>query len=308
MLRVVEQKDASPEEQRIREVNAGLYVANSSFLWAALADIKSSNAQGEFYLTDLVEKAAAQGPVATVAVDFSETAGVNDRVDLAACTKVLQERINAAHMRAGVTLLDPASAFIDEDVAIGADSEIGPQVSLHGKTRVGGGVVIGQGCVLTDTTLAEGTRVRPYCVFESATVGKGCQIGPFSRLRPGTELAEDVHLGNFVETKKARIGKGSKVNHLTYLGDAKVGAGVNVGAGTITCNYDGVNKFETVLEDGVFVGSDTQLVAPVTVGAGSYIGAGTTVTEDVPPGSLTLSRAPQVIKEGWVARKKAPKV
>ncbi|MCE9669445.1 bifunctional UDP-N-acetylglucosamine diphosphorylase/glucosamine-1-phosphate N-acetyltransferase GlmU [Myxococcus stipitatus] len=305
VVRVVEQKDATAEQRAIRECNAGIYSVDADFLWMALAEIKPNNAQGEFYLTDLVELASREGPVGTVEADATETAGVNDRVELAARAKVLQRRINQAHMRAGVTLADPDTTFIDEDVVIGADTEVGPGVVLAAGTVVGRDVVIGPGCVVTASTVADGTTLKSYSVLEEARVGERNVIGPFSRLRPGTELAEDVHLGNFVETKKARIGKGSKANHLTYLGDAKVGAGCNIGAGTITCNYDGVNKSVTELGDGVFIGSDTQLVAPVTVGDGAYVGAGTTVTKNVPPGSLAVSRAPQVTKEGWVAAKKA---
>jgi bifunctional UDP-N-acetylglucosamine pyrophosphorylase/glucosamine-1-phosphate N-acetyltransferase len=305
VVRIVEHKDCTPEQRAVRECNAGIYLVESSFLWKALAEIKPQNAQGEYYLTDLVEMAAKLGPVASVEADATETAGVNDRVELAARARVLQQRINERHMRAGVTLVDPPSTFIEEDVTIGADTELGPQVMLTAGSVVGSNVTIGQGSVLTASTVANGTTIKPYSVFEEAKVGERCIIGPFSRLRPGTELSEEVHLGNFVETKKARIGKGSKANHLAYLGDAKIGSGCNVGAGTITCNYDGVNKHVTELGDGVFIGSDTQLVAPVSVGDGAYVGAGTTVTKNVPPGSLAVSRVPQVNKEGWVAKKKA---
>jgi bifunctional UDP-N-acetylglucosamine pyrophosphorylase/glucosamine-1-phosphate N-acetyltransferase len=305
VVRIVEHKDATPEQRAVRECNAGIYVVESSFLWSALGRIKSTNAQGEFYLTDLVEMAAAQGPVGSVEADFAETAGVNDRVELAARARDMQTRINAQHMRAGVTLHDPAATWIEEGVAIGPDTEVFPLVTLAGGTVVGRNVTIGQGCVLTASSVADGVNLKPYTVLEEARVGERSIVGPFARLRPGTELAEEVHVGNFVETKKARIGRGSKANHLAYLGDAKIGAGVNVGAGTITCNYDGVNKHLTELGDGVFIGSDTQLVAPVKVGEGSYVGAGTTVTKDVPPGSLAVSRTPQVNVEGWAARKKA---
>jgi len=305
VVRIVEHKDCTPAQRAVRECNAGIYLVESSFLWKALSEIKPQNAQGEYYLTDLVEMAAKLGPVASVEADATETAGVNDRVELAARARVLQQRINEHHMRAGVSLVDPPSTFIEEDVTIGADTEISPQVMLAAGTVVGRNVTIGQGSILTASTVADGTTIKPYSVFEEAKVGARCIIGPFSRLRPGTELSEEVHLGNFVETKKARIGKGSKANHLAYLGDAKIGSGCNVGAGTITCNYDGVNKHVTELGDGVFIGSDTQLVAPVSVGDGAYVGAGTTVTKNVPPGSLAVSRVPQVNKEGWVARKKA---
>jgi bifunctional UDP-N-acetylglucosamine pyrophosphorylase / glucosamine-1-phosphate N-acetyltransferase len=303
--RIVEHKDCSPEQRAVKECNAGIYSVDAAFLWKALAEIKPVNAQGEYYLTDLVEMAAKVGPVGAVDADATETAGVNDKVELAARARVLQQRINEAHMRAGVSIQDPATAYIEEGITIGTDTEIGPMVSLTAGTVIGKGVTIGQGSVLTASHVADGTHIKPYSVLEEARVGERCIIGPFSRLRPATELAEDVHLGNFVETKKARIGKGSKANHLTYLGDAVIGAGCNIGAGTITCNYDGVNKHLTELGDGVFIGSDSQLVAPVKVGDGGYVGAGTTVTKNVPPGSLAVSRAPQVTKEGWVAAKKA---
>jgi bifunctional UDP-N-acetylglucosamine pyrophosphorylase/glucosamine-1-phosphate N-acetyltransferase len=289
----------------VREVNAGIYSVQTDFLWRALCEVKPQNAQGEFYLTDIVAMAAAHSEVATVQADFAETAGVNDRVDLSDCTRVLQGRINRALMKGGVTLLDPATAYIAEDVQLGPDCVVGPQVSIGPGCRVGAGVTLDQGCVLERTTVGEGTHLKAYSVLEQTSVGPACHIGPFARLRPGTELAEGVHIGNFVETKKARIGKGSKASHLSYLGNARIGAGVNVGAGTITCNYDGVSKHETVLGDGVFIGSDTQLVAPVTVGEGAYVGAGTTVTKDVPPQSLAVSRTPQTVKEGWAERKRA---
>jgi bifunctional UDP-N-acetylglucosamine pyrophosphorylase/glucosamine-1-phosphate N-acetyltransferase len=305
VVRIVEHKDATPEQRKVHECNAGIYLVDSTFLWKALANIRTTNAQGEFYLTDLVEMAAAQGPVGTIEAEFGETAGVNDRVELAARAKELQARINVHHMRNGVTLTDPATTFIEEGVVIGSDTELAPMVTVSGATVIGRNVTIGQGCVLHASSVADGTTLKPYTVLEEARVGERCILGPFSRLRPGTDLAEEVHLGNFVETKKARLGRGSKANHLAYLGDAKIGSGVNVGAGTITCNYDGVNKHLTELGDGVFIGSDTQLVAPVKVGDGAYVGAGSTVTKDVPPGSLAVSRTPQTNVEGWVARKKA---
>ncbi|MGE6760906.1 bifunctional UDP-N-acetylglucosamine diphosphorylase/glucosamine-1-phosphate N-acetyltransferase GlmU [Corallococcus interemptor] len=308
VARIVEHKDCTPEQRAVKECNAGIYSVDAAFLWKALAEIKPVNAQGEYYLTDLVEMAAKVGPVGAVDADATETAGVNDKVELAARARVLQQRINEAHMRAGVSIQDPATAYIEEGITIGTDTEVGPSVSLMAGTVIGKGVIIGQGSVLTASHVADGTHIKPYSVLEEARVGERCIIGPFSRLRPATELAEEVHLGNFVETKKTRIGKGSKANHLTYLGDANIGAGCNIGAGTITCNYDGVNKHLTELGDGVFIGSDSQLVAPVKVGDGGYVGAGTTVTKNVPPGSLAVSRAPQVVKEGWVAAKKARQV
>ena len=303
--RIVEHKDATAAELLVTEGNAGIYVVESRFLWEALEKLTPKNAQGEYYLTDLVEMAAARGAVGSVETDPEEVSGCNDRAELSDRARVLRRRINLAHMRAGVSLLDPDTTYIEAGVVIGPDTEVGPSVSLHGRTVVGKNVVLGQGCVLTDSHVADGTQLKPYSVLEEAQVGAACTIGPFSRLRPGTELAEGVHLGNFVETKKARIGKGSKANHLAYLGDAAIGAGVNVGAGTITCNYDGVNKHLTELGDGVFIGSDTQLVAPVKVGAGAYVGAGTTVTKDVPPGALAVTRVAQQNVEGWAEKKRA---
>jgi bifunctional UDP-N-acetylglucosamine pyrophosphorylase/glucosamine-1-phosphate N-acetyltransferase len=302
--RVVEQKDCTARMLSIKECNAGIYVADSKFLWQSLPQTRSANAQREFYLTDLVALAARKKKLVEIGADFAETAGVNDREDLASCARALRKRINSAHMKNGVYLEDPETAFIEEGVQIGPDTHIGPLVSLRGASRIGKRVQVRQGCVVSDSVIGEGTELRAYSVIEGSRVGARCFLGPFCRLRPGTELADSVHLGNFVEAKKTSIGEGSKANHLSYLGDAKIGARVNIGAGTITCNYDGANKHVTVLEDDVFVGSDTQFVAPVTVKTGSYIGAGTTVTEDVPPMSLVLSRSPQMIKEGWVARKK----
>ncbi len=304
-VRVVEQKDCSLAQNDITECNAGIYLVESEFLWKSLREVKSSNAQREFYLTDLIELSAKAGGAAAVRADFAETAGINDRVELAACAKVMQLRINEQHMRAGVSLQDPGSTFIDEDVEIGADTEVGPQVRLERGSRLGKNVQVGQGCVVTASKVADGVVLRPYSVLEEASVGQGSLIGPFARLRPGTELSEGVHIGNFVETKKTRMGKGSKANHLAYLGDADIGRNVNVGAGTITCNYDGVNKHKTTLGDGVFIGSDTQLIAPVTVGDGAYVGAGTTVTVDVPANALAVSRAPQKNIEGWAEKKRA---
>ncbi len=306
--RIVEHKDATEAERKVTECNAGIYVVDASFLFESLGTLKTDNAQGELYLTDLVALAdqAAPGKVAVVRADPEETAGINDRSELAQRAKALQRRINLRHMKAGVTFTDPESAYIEESVTLAQDVELGPNVSLRGRTVIESNVRIGPGCVLTDAVVRSGTELKPYSVLEEAVVGQACTIGPFSRLRPGTELSEGVHLGNFVETKKARLGKGSKANHLAYLGDAEIGSGVNVGAGTITCNYDGVNKHQTVLEDGAFIGSDSQLVAPVRVGKGAYVGAGTTVTKDVPAMSLAISRSPQVIKEGWV-EKKAPR-
>jgi bifunctional UDP-N-acetylglucosamine pyrophosphorylase/glucosamine-1-phosphate N-acetyltransferase len=302
--RIVEHKDATAQERSLTEANAGIYLADARFLFSALEKLSPQNAAGELYLTDIVAQAAALGPVAVVEASAEETAGVNDRVELAARAKVLQRRINESHQREGVTLEDPESTFIEAGVTIGRDSVLGPCVSLGAGTRLGERVRVGRGCVLTRAVLDEGVQLQPYTVLEETTVGPGGSLGPFTRCRPGTVLGEGVHLGNFVETKKATLGKGTKAGHLAYLGDAVIGMNVNIGAGTITCNYDGVNKNVTTLGDGVFVGSDSQLVAPVTVGAGAYVAAGTTVTQSVPADALALSRAPQVNKPGWAAARR----
>jgi bifunctional UDP-N-acetylglucosamine pyrophosphorylase / glucosamine-1-phosphate N-acetyltransferase len=307
-VRIVEEKDASDAEREIQEVNAGLYCADAAFLWKALARVGSQNAQGEFYLTDLVAQAARRATPVAVEVEPLEASGVNDREELARAGQVLQRRRASALMRAGVTIEVPDRFLCDEGVEIGRDTVIEPDVRLRGATRIGAGCRLGQGSVLADAVLAPGVTVRPYTVVEGpATVGSGAILGPFSRIRPGSELAEGVHVGNFVETKKTRLGKGSKANHLAYLGDAVVGAGVNVGAGTITCNYDGEKKHETRIGDGAFIGSDSILVAPIEIGAGAYVAAGSTITKAVPPGALAFGRAQQVVKEGWVARRQAEK-
>ena len=301
---IVEQKDATDAQRRITEVNAGIYVVDAKFLWGALEKLTPQNAQGELYLTDIVSQAAAVGEVAVVEAPAEETAGVNDRVELAQRAEVIRARINTRHMKLGVTLQHPASTFIDAGVEIGPETTIGPNVSIQGDCEIGANAFIGQGAVLVHTTVGDGAEVKPYSVLEEAVVGPKCHVGPFARLRPGSVLDEGVHVGNFVETKKAHLRKGVKAGHLAYLGDADIGAGSNIGAGTITCNYDGVAKHETVLGAGVFVGSDTQLVAPVKVGDGAFIAAGSTITEDVPAGALALSRTPQQVKEGWAERRK----
>lgn len=311
--RIVEEKDATEQERAIGEVNASIYLADAGFLWTALAAVTRSNAQGEFYLTDIVAAAAAaalkHGTAAPVAVDSdeAEVSGVNDRAQLAWSAGRLRERRNAQLMKDGVTILDPAVTYVDEGIEVGADSTLEPMVSLRGKTRVGTGVQIGQGCVIIDSDISDGAKLLPYSHLEGARVGPQAIVGPFARLRPGAQLAEQSHVGNFVELKKTVLGKGSKANHLAYLGDAVIGEGCNIGAGTITCNYDGKNKFQTTIEDGAFVGSDSQLIAPVTVGKGAYVGTGTTVREDVPAGSLAVSAGKQRNIEGWVAKKAARK-
>jgi bifunctional UDP-N-acetylglucosamine pyrophosphorylase/glucosamine-1-phosphate N-acetyltransferase len=306
-VRIVEERDAGAAERAVGEVNAGLYCAEAGFLWEALGQVGPGNAQRELYLTDLVALAADGPGAVAVAVGAADAAGVNDREELAAAARVLVRRTASRLMRAGVTIEDPDRFDCDEGVEIGPDAVIEPNVRLRGRTRIGAGARIGQGSVLTDALVGEGVVVRPYTIVEDATIGARSVLGPFSRIRPGTELAEEVHVGNFVETKKARLGRGAKANHLTYLGDAVVGANVNVGAGTITCNYDGEKKHETRIGEGAFIGSDSILVAPIEIGAGAYVAAGSTVTQPVPAGALALGRARQENKEGWVAQRAAKK-
>jgi bifunctional UDP-N-acetylglucosamine pyrophosphorylase / glucosamine-1-phosphate N-acetyltransferase len=307
VLRITEEKDATPQEREIREVNAGVYCADRAFLEGALAGLTNDNAQGEYYLTDIVRTAADQGlrclsfPVANA----EEITGVNDRVQLAETARVLRGRINRELMLSGVTMTDPQATYIDRGVRVGRDSVIQPGATVLGATVIGERCVIGQGALISACTIADGVVVKAGSVLEGAIVHEEVAIGPMAHLRPGSELSAHVKIGNFVETKKVFMGEGSKASHLTYLGDATIGRDVNIGCGTITCNYDGVNKHQTVIEDQVFVGSDVQLVAPVRVGRNSLIAAGTTVTKDIPPDSLALSRVPQVNKEGWKLKKKA---
>jgi bifunctional UDP-N-acetylglucosamine pyrophosphorylase / glucosamine-1-phosphate N-acetyltransferase len=307
--RIVEEKDATASEKKIGEVNAGIYLADAAFLETALKRQGRDNAQGEYYLTDIVSAAAAAAregrapwPV-TIDASEEEVSGVNDRAQLAWTANRLRERRLTALMHEGVTVIDPGVTYVDEGVEIGPDSTLEPLVSLRGKTRIGRGVVVGQGCILIDVEVADGVTILPYSHLEGATIGGGAIVGPFARLRPGAQVREQAHVGNFVELKKTVLGKGSKANHLSYLGDAVIGEGVNVGAGTITCNYDGKKKHVTTIEDGAFIGSDTQLVAPVTVHEGAYVGTGTTVREDVPKGALAVSAGKQRNIEGWVEKK-----
>jgi bifunctional UDP-N-acetylglucosamine pyrophosphorylase/glucosamine-1-phosphate N-acetyltransferase len=304
VTQIVEEKDATAEQKKIGEINAGLYVADSAFLWSALSELTPKNAQGELYLTDIVAAAARSRGVTVVEADAAEVEGVNDKAELAARAAVLQERINRRHMLAGVTLLHPPTTFIDDAVEIGPDTVIGPFVTLGAGCEIGANVSIGQGCVLRRATVGDGTRIEPYSVVDETEVDPNCVVGPFARCRPGTRLEEGVHVGNFVETKKAHLRRGTKANHLSYLGDAEVGSNCNIGAGTITCNYDGVNKHLTTLGNNVFIGSDSQLVAPVTVGDGAFVAAGSTITQDVPKDALALSRAQQVTKEGWAEKRR----
>jgi bifunctional UDP-N-acetylglucosamine pyrophosphorylase/glucosamine-1-phosphate N-acetyltransferase len=296
-----EWRDCSPAERKVGEVNAGIYLAEIGFLRRSVKKLTSENQQRELYLTDLVEMAAAAGEVGTVTVRPEIVGGVNDRVDLAAIEALLAAEINTRLMRGGVTIHRPDSVLVDLGVTVGADTELGPGVRLAGETKVGRGCRIEAGVQVVDSVIEAGAVVKAYSVLEGARVGRGAEIGPLGRLRPGAEIGEGARVGNFVEVKKTKLGRGSKASHLSYLGDGIVGEGVNIGAGTIFCNYDGFQKHRTVLEDDVFIGSDSQLVAPVTVGRGAYVASGSTVTRDVPADALAVSRAKQQNKKGVAA-------
>jgi len=306
VLRIVEEKDATEEEKNITEINTGIYCVEAEFLFAAVAGLKNDNAQGEYYLTDIVKKGADQGELCQsyAVTDVEEVMGVNDRVQLAAAGKVLRRRINERLMLAGVTIIDPDTAYIEDGVEIGMDTVIHPNVHISGPSTIGSGCIIEPSVVIRGCRIGNGAIVKAGTVMTDSILHDAVAVGPMAHLRPGSELGEHVKIGNFVETKKVVMGEGSKASHLTYLGDATIGSNVNVGCGTITCNYDGVKKHRTIIEDDVFVGSDVQFVAPVTIGRNSLIAAGTTVTRDVPPDSLAIARTPQVNKEGWKLRKK----
>ena len=305
VARIVEQKDAAPEEAAIRECNSGFYCFDARALFEALQQVGNDNAQGEFYLTDVLEicRRAGRAVLALPCADAAECLGVNSRIQLAEATKHLQRRINAAHLAAGVTMVDPDQVWIGPDVRIERDVELLPQTFLMGCTQVGEDSVIGPNSRLTDTVVGKG------CVVDE-TVALGARLddaatsGPRAYLRPGAHLCEGAKAGTHVEIKKSTVGKGSKVPHLSYIGDAVIGEGVNIGAGSITCNYDGKNKHATSIGDGAFVGSDTRMVAPVSIGAGALIGAGSTIAKDVPADALGITRAEQVSIEGWAARKR----
>jgi bifunctional UDP-N-acetylglucosamine pyrophosphorylase/glucosamine-1-phosphate N-acetyltransferase len=299
--RIVEQKDAAPEELSIREINTGILVVNRARLEQWIEQLENDNAQGEFYLTDIVEAAVKEGVEVRSAqpADFDEVKGVNDRLQLAELERHFQRRQAEQLMRQGVALSDPARFDLRGTLSAGQDVEIDINVLLEGEVSLGDGVRVGANTVIRNSTVAANTQIKENCVIEEATIGKECRIGPFARIRPETALAGSVHIGNFVEIKKSEVDEGSKINHLSYVGDSSVGKGVNIGAGTITCNYDGANKHKTIIGDNAFIGSDTQLVAPVEVGPGATIGAGSTITQDAPPETLSLSRAKQTSLKGW---------
>jgi bifunctional UDP-N-acetylglucosamine pyrophosphorylase/glucosamine-1-phosphate N-acetyltransferase len=305
LVKIVEHADATAEQRKIVDTNAGFYAIRLGHLRKDLAALRADNAKGELYLTDLVAHAAERGGATAIDAPFTEVAGINDRVDLSAVEIEARRRINEGWMRAGVTMVDPTTTYIDADVGpLGRDVWIGPGVALRGKTTVGDGTRIDFGAVITDVQIGDHVNIKPHSVLTSSTVGVRAQIGPFSHTRPGSRIDEDVHLGNFVETKNTHMMAGAKANHHAYLGDASIGQKANIGAGTITCNYDGQSKSKTTIEAGAFIGSDSQLIAPVTVGRGAYVGAGSTVSRDVPSGALALTRPKQVNIEGWADKRR----
>ncbi|QBQ53800.1 bifunctional UDP-N-acetylglucosamine diphosphorylase/glucosamine-1-phosphate N-acetyltransferase GlmU [Nitrosococcus wardiae] len=299
--KIVEEADTSPEQREIREVNTGIIAIEARYLGQLIPKLSNNNAQGEYYLTDIIEYAIAEDHrVETVsATDRVEVMGINDRGQLARLERAYQAREAARLMGEGVSLSDPARFDLRGELEVGQDINIDINVIFEGRVTLGDGVKIGPNCYIRNAALREGVEVLANCVIEDAIIDSHARIGPFARIRPETRLGEGVHVGNFVEIKKSTINQGSKVNHLSYIGDATVGKEVNIGAGTITCNYDGANKHPTIIEDHAFIGSNTQLVAPVKIGTGATIGAGTTITRDAPPGELTLSRVPQKTRSGW---------
>ena len=301
IVRIVEQKDASDTERTIREVNTGILIAPTKALKTWLAQLSNDNAQGEYYLTDIIAQAVQQGmPVESAQPAHAwETLGVNSKAQLAELERIYQRNLAHQLLEQGVTLADPARIDIRGTLLCGRDVEIDVGCVFEGQVELGNHVKIGAHCVIRNARILQGAVIKPFCHIEDATVGADSQIGPYARLRPGTVLGAEVHIGNFVEVKNSQLDTQSKANHLAYIGDATIGARVNIGAGTITCNYDGANKHRTVIEDDAFIGSDTQLVAPVTVGRGATLGAGTTLTKDAPPDSLTVSRAKQISIAGW---------
>jgi len=303
---IVEQKALTAEQQKIREINSGIYAFKTASLLAHLDKLSANNANKEVILTDMAGllHTAGERVVAIQAAEAIEVLGANTIAELVALDATLRLRTANRLMAAGVTIFRPETCTIDAGVEVAPDTVIEPFVQLLGATRIGGDCLIRSYSVIENCTVGSGVLIRQNCVLAESSVADGAKIGPFAHLRPGSEIGEDAHVGNFVETKKAKLGKGAKANHLTYLGDAEVGAGSNIGAGTITCNYDGVNKHKTTIGKDAFIGSDSTLVAPVTVGDGAYVGAGSCITKDVPADSLAVSRARQVVKEGWAAARR----
>ena len=305
MERIVEDRDCSNAERALQEVNPGLYAMRADFLREAIAQLTPDNAQGQLYLTDVVELAANGGKVVDLKGDMADLTGVNDQKDLAVAAATRRRRMAEDLARRGVGVTDLDTLYVDAECKVEPGATLGANVHLRGRCVVRAGALIDVGCVLTNVVVDKDAKVLPYTVAADSTIGEGAQVGPFSHLRPQTELGPRSKVGNFSETKKTTLGEGSKVNHLSYVGDGVIGEGVNIGAGTIFCNYDGEQKHTTVLEDGVFIGSDTQLIAPVTIKKGAYVASGTTITRDVPEGALAVSRTKQENKEGYVARLRA---
>jgi bifunctional UDP-N-acetylglucosamine pyrophosphorylase/glucosamine-1-phosphate N-acetyltransferase len=306
---IVEHRDATAAQRRIREIGTSVYCFDAQRFWPALARVTPDNEQSEYYLTDVIAILHRDGQriEAVTTDDPSECLGVNDRKQLAELGAIMRRRILDRLMTLGVTVIDPAATYVDDTVVIGADTVLHPGVILEGRTTVGAECVVSTGCHVADTTLGDRVLLKPYCVLAASTIDDGAQLGPFCHLRPASHVGANAKVGNFVELKKSRIGRGSKVPHLSYVGDTQMGEGVNVGAGTITCNYDGVGKHETVIGDRVFVGTNSSLVAPLTIGEGAYVAAGSVITKNVPPGALAVARGRQETREGWVARKQKAK-
>ncbi len=305
VLQIVEEKDADEQQRQVTEINTGTYLFDAAFVLSALKGLNKNNAQGEYYLTDVVAAAVAAGEKtrALCVEDPTEVMGINDRCQLAEAEVLMRWKINAELMFAGVSMPDPTTVYIDNGVEIGPDTILHPNVHLHGKTSIGKNCSVETGVVVVDSQIADGSLLKAGSVIEESQIGPDCKIGPMAHLRPGTVLTGNNKIGNFVEMKKSVLGKKAQASHLTYIGDSEVGENVNFGCGTITCNYDGVNKHKTTVEDDVFVGSDCQFVAPVTIGRNSLIAAGSTITKDVPPDSLALSRTEQTNIDGWRLRK-----
>ena len=306
ITRIVEERDASPTQRQIKEINSGIYAFDLPPLFDALRGIASQNAQGEFYLTDLIAIYRRRKlPVETLLIENAqEIRGINSRSELAEVSRLVRQKKNEELMAAGVTFIDPATTYVDPEAEIAADTVLHPGVVIEGRTRIGAACEIQAYVRISDSEIGDRVTINSFCLISGAQVANGAALGPFAHLRPGTVVGEKAKIGNFVELKNTNLGPRSKANHLSYLGDATVGADVNVGAGTITCNYDGVHKHRTVIEDGAFIGSDSQLVAPVTVGKGAYVGAGSSIVEDVPAGALGIARGRQNNVEGWVERRK----
>jgi bifunctional UDP-N-acetylglucosamine pyrophosphorylase/glucosamine-1-phosphate N-acetyltransferase len=306
IARIVEHRDATDEQRAIQEINSGIYAFALEGLFDALKNIAAENAQREYYLPDVIAlyRGRGHGVEGLIVADVDEIRGINSRAELAAVGRVVRDRKNAELMAAGVTIEDPATTYIDPGVRIGADTVVHPGVSIEGSTTIGSGCEIHSGVRIVDSTIGDRVTVNNHCVITDSALAPDVHVGPFAHLRAGAVVSDGARVGNFVELKKTTLGPGSKAMHLAYLGDAQIGSKVNIGAGTITCNYDGVKKNQTTIEDGAFIGSDSQLVAPVTIGKGAYVGSGTTVREDVPEGSLAVSAGKQRNLEDWVAKKK----